>query len=264
MRFFLQNIWKSLIKLVFLFLLIDLGTGLAGFSQVAKPVYDSSDNTNNTDLPTNISTETRKFSKDSMIIREVPDSTIAAFKKNKDFAYANDPEFLKKEPVNRGRDFGYYFLLFITSKWARAFIYILMAAVLCFAFYKTVVVNKLYLFYSSPKKGIGTGGAKEDIYNEDFDEKINEAFDLQNYRLAIRYMYLKSLRLLDQEGAIQLSAHGTNHGYELQLQDRKFANDFRYLTQVYEYAWYGDFAITEKHAEGITQKFHSFYLSVKS
>jgi hypothetical protein len=263
MRFFLQNTGSNAIKLVFLLLLIVLGAHVEGFSQVPKSV-DSSGTTNNLDSIANMPSNRIELSKDSITFRQVPDSTIARFKKNKDFAYANDPEFLKKEPVDRGRGFGYYLLSFIASKWARAIIYILMAAALCYAFYKTVITNKFYLFYSSPKKSIVPEGSNEDIYKGDFDIKINGAFELHNYRLAIRYMYLKSLKLLDLAGTIELNAHGTNEGYELQLRGTKFSKDFKYLTQVYEYIWYGGFTISKIHAENITEKFQSFYLSIQA
>ncbi|HVM89935.1 MAG TPA: DUF4129 domain-containing protein [Puia sp.] len=200
---------------------------------------------------------------DTATLRIVPDTVVNIFKKNKDFEYANDPAYLKKEPVNNEKGVGDYFFEFITGKGFRIFAYILIAAVLIFAFYKIVIANKLYLFYSKPKKLSVAETGETELDTEDIDQKIEESWLANNYRFAIRYMHLKALRLLDENKLISFHVQATNHEYAYQLSKTKFGKDFLRLTNVYEYTWYGGFNLTEQQALVVKENFEQFYTSVK-
>jgi hypothetical protein len=201
---------------------------------------------------------------DTAVLRNVPDSVISRYKKDKDFAYANDAAYWAKDAPSDNKDFWYYFLAFITSTGVRIFVYILIAAVLLFAFYKIVVENKLYLFYSPPKKLNAIETDEANLQSEDFDAKIHEAMAAMDYRLAIRWMYLKALRMLDEEELIHFHAQGTNQEYVAQLSKHEQGMNFKYLTNVYDYAWYGGFVLTQQQAERLQQNFNQFYSAIES
>ena len=72
---------------------------------------------------------------------------------------------------------------------------------------------------------------------------IIKAEEANDYRLAIRLHYLKSLRLLDTLGKIIWRSGKTNHDYLLEIKDTELKEEFDNLSYIYEYSWYGQFEI---------------------
>ena len=203
---------------------------------------------------------------DTVVLRSVPDSVIRRYKKDKDFAYANDASYWAKEPENKNHDKNFldHFWAFITSNGVRIFVYLLIAFVLLFALYRIVVDNKLYLFYSPSKKLIAGETTEAELQNENIDENIEQAMHAKDYRLAVRWMHLKALRLLNEKELIRFHAQGTNQEYLSQLSNHKEARNFQYLTHVYDYAWYGGFLLTQQQAETTQQNFNRFYAAIEN
>ena len=65
-----------------------------------------------------------------------------------------------------------------------------------FIIYRIIVVNKLYLFYNSKKTKAVDEGEVTDLQDINLDEKIQQALAAGDHRMAVRYMYLKALKLL--------------------------------------------------------------------
>jgi hypothetical protein len=241
----------------------------AALCQSGEPLSDSVKAVEDT-VASSISAETDSSKNDivipqeATIMRSVPDSTVNSLKRDKSFEYANDDAYLAKEPENQKKGFFDFLFRLLTSRGAVMIIYILMASVLLFALYKIIVDNKLYLFYSKPKRLEAVENIEENISSENIDEKIKEAIQAKNYRLAIRYMHLKALQNLDQKNFIRFHAQGTNLEYASQLKSTPFANDFQYLTNIYEYVWFGGFELTEQQAVIVQQNFNQFYTSIRS
>ncbi|HLY70994.1 MAG TPA: DUF4129 domain-containing protein [Puia sp.] len=192
-------------------------------------------------------------------MRAVPDTIVENLKKSKDFEYANDAAYLAKEPLN-SRSPGDRFWNVLTGKAAQVFVYILLTGVLLFAFYKIIAANKLYLFYSKPKKAVAAQKEEsEDEMPENVDEKIKETLLEKNYRLAVRFMHIKALQLLDENELIRFTPRGTNHDYASALKGTAFAKNFQQLTTIYEYVWFGNFTLTQEQAEIVRQDFNRFY-----
>ena len=195
---------------------------------------------------------------DPKILRSIPDSVIRRFKKDKVFEYANDPAYWKKEP-KKENSFFENLIKFLFSKGMRVFIYLLIAITLLFVLYKIVVDNKIHLFYRSPKKGLEVGDPTLELQHENFDTRITEAMSQKEYRLAIRWMYLKSLQLMDRNGLIQFHPQTTNYEYLLQLQNHLLSKDFSFLTHAYDYVWYGQFEVNQTQADTLKTSFDHFY-----
>ena len=107
---------------------------------------------------------------------------------------------------------------------------------------------------------------EEDVLTgeSDFDTLINQSLKSDNYRLAVRYQYLKVLHKLADKHFIEMAADKTNYQYVREVAGRggraahqDFQNEFASLTLSYEYVWYGEFAVDEtiyrKIATGFTQ-----------
>jgi hypothetical protein len=222
--------------------------------QVEPPVqsYDKDDDysTSNQELPPEL--------------RNVPDSTVAKLKRDKEFAYANDDAYLQKEELEVEEDTGAWtgFFRFFSSGGVRIMMYILLAVFFIFIIYRIIVVNNLY-FISSKKKLVHDDGVDEEITDENIDEKIRGAAAAGDYRLAVRYSYIKGLRLLNDKGWIRLHAQATNHDYVYQVSKYPVAGDFNFLTRVYDYVWYGEFAVNNEQYARLQTDFQKFYRAVK-
>lgn len=207
--------------------------------------------------------ETTKTHHDSVTFRTVPDSVITRLKKDKDFAYANDPAYWTREKENKGENRFFNFLeRLLGSNGFKYFIYGLLAAILFYALYKIIAENNLRFFYRQGAKSAASPGEGLSLEEEDLDEGLKRALVAQDHRLAVRYLYLKTLRLLDEKQWIRYHAQATNQEYISQLSGLPQGETFRFLTGAYERVWYGDFAINERQFTSLMQYFQDFYKSI--
>ena len=98
----------------------------------------------------------------------------------------------------------------------------------------------------------------ENIHEIDFDEQIENAILSSNYRLAVRLLYLKTLKRLSDEGLIAWKAEKTNQAYVIELSNDHQKNDFTELTYQFEYIWYGEFFIDKTSFGRIYDSFKRF------
>ncbi len=132
------------------------------------------------------------------------------------------------------------------------------------------IVYQLFIsdgaFSRKSKKANQVTEDKEEIVElnteSDFDKQIRLALEQRNYRLAIRYQYLKSLHLLSEKRLIFLSADKTNFDYVNELINHPQRNPFAALTLNYDYVWYGEFDIDEIIYRKIETNFTHFNNSI--
>ena len=86
----------------------------------------------------------------------------------------------------------------------------------------------------------------EDIEGIDMDALIEDAFGKGNYRLAIRWCFLKSLQWLNKQNKITWQPAKTNVDYQHELNEKTIKENFTDLSKVFEYVWYGEVTPTEK------------------
>ena len=98
----------------------------------------------------------------------------------------------------------------------------------------------------------------ENIYAIDFNAEIEKAVTQQNYRLAVRLLYLRSLRQLADAGLIHWDVNKTNTIYINELIDAEQRLAFKLLTRQFEYVWYGEFIIDAQIFTKITALFNNF------
>lgn len=197
------------------------------------------------------------------VLRTVPDSTVSKMQREKAFAYANDPAYWKKEPRVYKKRFWDYIFEFFASDAVRWIFYILLATVIIFVLYRIIVVNDLLLFYSSKRKKLADGEQNAgEIDPTLIDQKIAQAIEGKEYNAAVRFLYLKMLYSLNERNAIHYHAEGTNNEYLNQMSQHKLSQQFRFLTQVYEYVWYGKFDITEIQFSSVHNHFKNFHSGI--
>ena len=191
-------------------------------------------------------------------VRTVPDSVVEKMKKDKDFAYANDMSYWVKQ-APRDRNWLDRMMSALSRSVALKFLlYALLMAAIIFGLYQVMVVNNFFILSRAKKTRNAKGETVEVSVNENLDQKINEAINSKSYRLAIRYMYLKTLKVLSDNNLITLHAKSTNQDYVRQLYNYDNLGQFRQLTRIYEYVWYGEFDPTEIQFDIIKTNFNRF------
>jgi len=191
-------------------------------------------------------------------VRTVPDSVVEKMKKDKDFAYANDMSYWVKH-APRDRNWLDRMMSALSRSVALKFLlYALLMAAIIFGLYQVMVVNNFFILSRAKKTRNAKGETVEVSVNENLDQKINEAINSKSYRLAIRYMYLKTLKVLSDNNLITLHAKSTNQDYVRQLYNYDNLGQFRQLTRIYEYVWYGEFDPTEIQFDIVKTNFNRF------
>ena len=191
-------------------------------------------------------------------VRTVPDSVVEKMKKDKDFAYANDMSYWVRQ-APRDRNWLDRMMSALSRSVALKFmLYALLTAAIIFGLYQVMVVNNFFILSRTKKTRNAKGETVEVSVNENLDQKINEAINSKSYRHAIRYMYLKTLKVLSDNNLITLHAKSTNQDYVRQLYNYDNLGQFRQLTRIYEYVWYGEFDPTEIQFDIIKTNFNRF------
>jgi hypothetical protein len=85
----------------------------------------------------------------------------------------------------------------------------------------------------------------EDINKIDFDALISSALTEKEYRVAARYHYLKSLKLLSEKKLINWQINKTNTQYLKEISDPQLQSSFMELTLIFEWFWYGNYPLEE-------------------
>ncbi len=138
--------------------------------------------------------------------------------------------------------------------------YILLAAIaglVVWLLYKAEVLGHLFPGRAS-KTGLDYETLNENIHQINFSDRINEAVESKNYRMAVRLLYLQTLKGLADSGLIRWQPDKTNRQYAQELTGNPKRLSFEQLTTQFEYAWYGDFPVDETRFSTIRQQFQRF------
>lgn len=94
------------------------------------------------------------------------------------------------------------------------------------------------------------------IKNEDINALINEAITNYNYRLAIRYSYLLALKELSEHKIIIWEQDKTNADYINEIENESIQLNFKQVTKIYDYVWYGSFTVDASKFESLKTPFN--------
>ncbi|MFB0946770.1 MAG: hypothetical protein QMB24_11590, partial [Spirosomataceae bacterium] len=105
----------------------------------------------------------------------------------------------------------------------------------------------------------------EKLSQIDFKKSIQQTLEKENYRLAIRIDYLWLVQQLSDDGLIIFTKDKTNQTYVRELTKNQRVSDevgtsFKTCTRLYEYVWFGNFAVDKSRFEEIEPQF-SFILN---
>lgn len=85
----------------------------------------------------------------------------------------------------------------------------------------------------------------ENVHEMEFDALIENALKNKDYRLVIRFMYLKNLKELTDKGIINWNINKTNYSYQHEIKDNNLRSKFLDTTFIFDYVWYGEFPVDE-------------------
>jgi hypothetical protein len=104
---------------------------------------------------------------------------------------------------------------------------------------------------------------EEDISTIDFNTRIKKAVDDNDYRLAIRWYYLKQLNILNETKVIHYEPFKTNIDYGFELAKSPHQQAFTSISRIYDYVWYGKYDITIVDYEKLEKQFKAFEEKIK-
>ena len=153
----------------------------------------------------------------------------------------------------------------LSAEGTRVFFWTLAVAFILFILYRLFLTEG---FFKRKPTGwqttvAATTGA---LFNneQDFDNHISHSICNGNYRLAVRYQYLKILYKLATGNFITMAAEKTNFQYVREISQHNLQNDFSSLTLSYEYVWYGEFEIDEKMYSRLLPGFSGFNQKIQT
>ncbi|MBC7902533.1 MAG: hypothetical protein H7Y27_03895 [Gemmatimonadaceae bacterium] len=197
-------------------------------------------------------------------IRTIPDASIKKYKNDEAFNY-NEQRAKGTSFWSRlwDRIFGVIDRAYANKFWGPFFevlLWILVFGALLYAVLKLSGMEKLGFFSKNrtASKALDYLVTEEDIYAIDFTESIALAINEKNFRLAIRLLYLQTLRKLADNELISWKLNKTNDVYIRELSGTAYSNDFNYITYAYDYAWYGEVPVNEEQFSEVHPHFMNF------
>jgi hypothetical protein len=135
---------------------------------------------------------------------------------------------------------------------------ILAVAAIVFFVIKVMGMKDGGLFGGNSNGDLPFTTSSEDINNISFEEAIREAIQNGNFRLAIRLLYLQSLKQLSDKGHIQWQINKTNNDYIAEVAGKPWQSLFKKLTYNFEYSWYGEMNIGNEEFQNLNVQFQQF------
>jgi hypothetical protein len=269
--------FKYLFSIIFIFLVSNSGTVYSQTNSDTTPAMtdtvaisvDSSANTNG--LPTEVTDSSRaEINEDSLYI-PVKDSgylnsytvrTVAQPKVNKyladhEYEYANDPEYWKKDKVQKDSG-SFSFWNIFKNKIVQWILLLGVIGVILYGIYILAKENN-FRWLSSSSKQAGSGDDESALKESvDYEQAISKYQSEGNYRMAIRYMYLRLIRSATEKNVIQIRESSTNSEIASAFGSHDLAQEFRYLATAYEYIYFGETSFNLEIFELLKKKFDVF------
>lgn len=104
----------------------------------------------------------------------------------------------------------------------------------------------------------------EDIHQEDLEGKYQLALKQSDFRSALRYRFLLSLRNLNDKNLIEWTAEKTNRDFYYEIKSAELQSAFQKLTYWFDHTWYGGFSMDQELYEWVDSDFVHFQQKLAS
>ncbi len=133
---------------------------------------------------------------------------------------------------------------FINYKTLEYIVYLFLAITTLYLLIKFLMQAPVNSVFKNESQDINDFNyVEENLKDVNFETLIEDALNDNNYRLATRYAYLKSLRLLTNKEIIEWHYDKTNSEYLNEIKDDNTKIIFKRISYIYDYVWYGEFPI---------------------
>jgi len=137
----------------------------------------------------------------------------------------------------------------------RVMFWLTMALALVMLAFNLLGISPTQLFRKNDVRFAAYNVQQENIHQTDFDALIKDSVVLKQWRLAVRYQYLKALRLLAERNYIHWQAGKTNYEYCNELKQPDIRTSFVSITLIFENAWYGTSEVSDSVYQDIEKQF---------
>jgi hypothetical protein len=192
----------------------------------------------------------------------IPDEAkIKEYRNDNRFRYKrveNTPSWWDKVKYWFSSLFAYIFSAVARSGLPGVIVLIALIVIICLIVLKFAGVDLRTVFgkkkMDTPEIDIYT----ENVHNMDFDSLIANALKNKDYRLVIRFLYLKNLKLLTDKEFIEWKPNKTNYSYRYEIENQAVRSQFMETTFIFDYIWYGEFIPDEANFPVIYNRMESF------
>ena len=193
--------------------------------------------------------------------RTIPDTTLQHLYSDDAFWYANTSKKKKTESDSKQ---GSFLQWMAQQTWLFKALWFLMIGSVSAVLLLFLIKSDVRLFHKKamPIDALEEDALPNDLFTIDYEREQQIAASQHDFRLAVRYHYLQVLVLLASSNKIEYKREFTNRDYLQQLRDTTQYAAFKKVTQHFEYAWYGKFAISPAAFEAIEKDFKTFKSSM--
>ncbi len=134
-------------------------------------------------------------------------------------------------------------------------------AVLIFLIIRFLFMANLIKYFggNDGEAEVDYGEDEEIIRKKNIDNLIKEAVEKEDYRLALRYYFLKLLRKLENNDIIKWESQKTNFDYLNEIKQKEQHSKFKRFTLWYDYIWYGKYPLDYLEFNEMSKEFNSFF-----
>jgi len=144
-------------------------------------------------------------------------------------------------------------------------IYIILIIIAIYIIIRLFVGTKAASFFTKKSKELAPLSFEEEhIEKINLDELIANALQQNDYRLAIRYMYLKTLKDLSVKNLIDWHFDKTNIDYYNELTSPALQQNFKTVSYLYEHIWYGEFSVDDTSFSSAKKEFDNLKKAMNS
>lgn len=193
---------------------------------------------------------------DRLVLRVVPEKLVKEFKADKTLRYdkkkkAEDPkkyEWLMRVVEALFNFFRNFYWLF----------YVLIGVLLILWLVNYLKKTGFNLRFKENAVVTSTVLSDEELDLQTYEQQIQAAIAAGRFRIAVRLLYLQTLRLLADKNVISFSKEKTNASYLRAMAQTQWYKAFANLTLDYEYIWYGEIPVNDEQFKNIHTHFSQF------
>jgi len=201
--------------------------------------------------------------KDSLELRKVDSKEWAKLKKDKRFIYKKPIPKVKKPKKKKDLAWLSSLMKFLGSEGFKILLYCLLGLFLLYIVYMFIKNNDISFSRNIKDKGIQQEDPWEDVQQfENWELALQEALAAKDFRLATRIYYLHTLHLLDKNNRIKYRDDKTNWFYVQKMFGTAMHDDFKGLTQNFDYIWYGEYQIDQERFTMLQSQFQQFHSTI--